>query len=93
MSYNALGGYGRHVLVGLVDALPAFEPQRESDRIGEIFGIGRREVVGVGHDRTIARAGERNKNIVESKEPRANRALPLMGLVGSLQRLNQARNR
>jgi hypothetical protein len=47
--HNALGGYGRHVLIGLMDALPAFEPQREGDRVGKVLGIGGRELVVVKH--------------------------------------------
>jgi hypothetical protein len=55
VTHDPLRSYRGHVLVGLMDALAAFEPQGEGDRIGEVFRIGWGElVVGVGHDRKIA---------------------------------------
>jgi hypothetical protein len=56
VAHHALGSDGGHVFVGLMDALSAFEPQREGNRGSEVARIGGRElVVGIGHERTIAR--------------------------------------
>jgi hypothetical protein len=63
MAHDALGGYGGHVLVGVVDALATFEPQGKRNRGGEIFRVGGRQfVVGVGHSAMVAPWQERSKN-------------------------------
>ena len=56
------GGDGRHVLIGLVDALAAFEPKREGDGVGKVAGIGGGELVihGLGGYRTVRTKQERN---------------------------------
>jgi hypothetical protein len=38
MAHDALGGYGGHVLVGMVDALATFEPQRDATAAARSFG-------------------------------------------------------
>jgi hypothetical protein len=46
-----------------MDALLAGEQERETDRVGDVAGVGRRELrVGLGHGPTIARSGEQIKN-------------------------------
>jgi hypothetical protein len=43
-SDEPLRGDGDHVLIGIVDAPAALEPQRKSDRVGKVAGISGREV-------------------------------------------------
>jgi hypothetical protein len=40
MAHDALGGDRGHVFIGIVDALAALEPQRESDRVGKVASVG-----------------------------------------------------
>lgn len=70
MPQDVIGGNLRHKFVAFVKALSAVESEREADRIGDIFGIGRRELFVVGHLRTIARQRERSKNEI-NQSPRA----------------------
>jgi hypothetical protein len=77
MSHDTLGGYGSHVLVGLMNALAALEFERESNGVGEVSRIGGCELLIVGHGHTIAPTRERSKNGVSKKKPRA--VLPRAG--------------
>jgi hypothetical protein len=58
MLNKPLGDDLRHDLIGVVDAPPAGEAQRERERCGEVFGRGARELVGLGQiqDRDRSRA-------------------------------------
>jgi hypothetical protein len=73
MSHDTLGGYGSHVLVGLMNALAALEFERESNGVDKVSRIGGRELIVVGHVRTIAPRREQSKNVlgVGKKMPRA----------------------
>ena len=51
VAHDALRGNGGHVFVGVVFSLATLKPEREGDRIGEVRGVGGRELVGVGHGR------------------------------------------
>ena len=61
--HKALGDDLRHDLVGVVDALAALVSKRIGQRRGQVGRVGGRELVGVGHRRTIAEARERSKNM------------------------------
>ncbi len=52
-----------HDLVGVVNALAALEAQGEGERRGKVGRVGGRELVGVGHRRTIVEERERSKNM------------------------------
>jgi hypothetical protein len=49
VAHNALGSDSGHVLIGLMDALTAFELQGEGNGVGEVTRLGGRESVGIGH--------------------------------------------
>ena len=53
----------RHDLIGVVDALAAPVSKRIGNRAGQVGRVGGRELVGVGHRRTIAGKRERGKNM------------------------------
>jgi len=61
--HNALGDDLGHDLVGVVDALAALVSKRIGELRGQVGRIGGRELVGVGHRRTIAEVRERSKNM------------------------------
>ncbi len=52
----------RHHLASVVRPLAPAVAQREGERVGEVFGLGGSEAIGVWHGRTIARVGEQRKN-------------------------------
>jgi hypothetical protein len=45
--HKPLGDDRRHEFIRTVDALAAIEPQRECDRVDEVFRRGWREAIGV----------------------------------------------
>jgi hypothetical protein len=52
-----------HELAGVVLARAAVEPRRKRERVGDIFRGGRREaIVRFGHDVTVTRLREQDKN-------------------------------
>jgi hypothetical protein len=61
---NALGGDRGHALIGLVNTLSAFEPQREGDRTREVARIGGLSLSSMTARDTRAR--EHFKNEIES---------------------------
>ena len=52
-----------HDLVGVVNPLATLVAQCEGERRSEVGRVGGRELVGVGHQRTIAEGHERSKNM------------------------------
>jgi hypothetical protein len=62
MPHDPIGSNRSHVRIRVVDTLPAAEQQSESDRAGNVAGVGRAELLIVGHGRTIADGGERSEN-------------------------------
>jgi hypothetical protein len=61
MLHDAIGDNRSHVLIRVVDTLPAAEQQSESDRAGNVARVGGAELL-VGHGRRIAHGVEPNKN-------------------------------
>jgi hypothetical protein len=55
MAHDPVSGDGGHVFAGLVHAPAALEPERKGDRVGEIAGIGGRELVVVGRGARVWR--------------------------------------
>jgi hypothetical protein len=62
MPHDAVSGYLRHERIGIVNTLSPAELERERYGVGQVARIGGRELVVVGHRRTIAEARERSKN-------------------------------
>jgi hypothetical protein len=52
--HDPVGDNRSHVLIRVVDTLPAAEQQGESDRAGNVARVGGAELLIVGHRRTIA---------------------------------------
>ena len=63
MLHKALGDDLGNDLVSVVDALAALVSEREGERRGKVGRVGGRELVGVGHRRTIVEERERSKNM------------------------------
>jgi putative SOS response-associated peptidase YedK len=64
VAHNALGGNGGHVFVGAVDAFAAVEPKSERNCVGEVAGIGGRQLVVGEHCASLTGELERIKNII-----------------------------
>ena len=60
--HKAFRGYRGHILVSLMDPLAAVVAQSKGQRLGEVARVGGRELVSIGHARTIAASREHSKN-------------------------------
>src|SRR5208283_5386646 len=61
--HKALGDDRRHDLVRVVDALASLVSERVGERRGKVGRVGGRELVGIGHRRTMVEERERSNNM------------------------------